>query len=366
MNELALFAGAGGGILGGKLLGWRTVCAVEIDPFCARRLCQRQNEGHLAPFPVWDDVCTFDGIPWRGVVDVVSGGFPCQDISAAGKGAGITGKRSGLWTEFARIIGEVRPRYVLVENSPQLLTARKRWALLIQVVASLFGRVRLREVVALRSQPDALRVLGDLTEMGFDARWGVVGAHHAGAPHKRDRIWIVADANDTGQHSAQRKRQTRNDTRRGRSILADAEGERGGAGLCEAGSLLNGDQPANGGGDVADPLRDGSQRGGEKRPAPRPAGLCGGARCDEEQDLSNPEDERLLRGIGSGGEDSAERGSFDGGEAVDAGGQWWATEPGLGRVAHGVAARVDRLKAIGNGQVPAVVRLAWRVLSNVQ
>src|SRR3990172_6916360 len=103
MRELALFAGAGGGILGGVLLGWRTVCAVEINAFCARRLMQRQNEGHLSPFPVWDDVRIFDGKPWRGIVDVVSGGFPCQDISAAGTGDGIDGERSGLWREFKRI-----------------------------------------------------------------------------------------------------------------------------------------------------------------------------------------------------------------------------------------------------------------------
>jgi DNA (cytosine-5)-methyltransferase 1 len=95
MNELALFAGAGGGILGGELLGWRTICAVERDPYAASVLLARQNDGLLPPFPVWDDVCTFDGRPWRGRVDVVSGGFPCQDISAAGKGAGITGERSG-------------------------------------------------------------------------------------------------------------------------------------------------------------------------------------------------------------------------------------------------------------------------------
>lgn len=73
MNELALFSGVGGGILGGKLLGWRTVCAVEINAYCARRLMQRQNEGHLPPFPIWDDVCTFDGLPWQGVIDVVHG-----------------------------------------------------------------------------------------------------------------------------------------------------------------------------------------------------------------------------------------------------------------------------------------------------
>ena len=121
MNELALFAGAGGGILGGKLLGLNTVCAVEYDAYAASVLVARQNDGCLEPFPVWDDVRTFDGKPWRGIVDVVSGGFPCTDISAAGKGAGITGNQSGLWSEMARIIGQVRPQYVFVENSPLLV-----------------------------------------------------------------------------------------------------------------------------------------------------------------------------------------------------------------------------------------------------
>jgi DNA (cytosine-5)-methyltransferase 1 len=86
LNELSLFAGAGGGILAGRLLGWRTVCAVEWEPYPASVLCARQNDGILPPFPIWDDIQTFDGRPWRGIVQVVSGGFPCQDISAAGGG----------------------------------------------------------------------------------------------------------------------------------------------------------------------------------------------------------------------------------------------------------------------------------------
>ena len=171
MNELALFAGAGGGILGGHLLGWRTVAAVEFNAYCARRLMQRQNEGHLPPFPIWDDVCTFDGTPWRGAVDVVSGGFPCQDISVAGRGAGIDGERSGLWLEMARIVREVRPAFVYVENSPMLIDRGLD------------------------------RVLGDLAAMGFDARWGVLGADDLGAPQHRERIWILADA-----HNARRER----------------------------------------------------------------------------------------------------------------------------------------------------------------
>jgi DNA (cytosine-5)-methyltransferase 1 len=166
MNELALFAGAGGGILGGHLLGWRTVCAVEWEPYAASVLAARQNDGLLAPFPIWDDVQTFDGRPWRGCVDVVSGGFPCQDISVAGKGAGIDGARSGMWGHMARIVGEVRPRYVFVENSPALLTRG-------------LGRV-----------------LGDLAALGYDCRWTVLGAADVGAPHQRDRFWLVATLPD--------------------------------------------------------------------------------------------------------------------------------------------------------------------------
>ena len=164
VNELHLFAGAGGGILGGMLLGHTCVCAVEWDKHARQCLLARQRDGCLPRFPIWDDVQTFDGKPWHGRVDVVCGGFPCQDISAAGKGAGIDGARSGMWHHMARIIGEIRPRYVFVENSP-MLTLRG------------LGRV-----------------LGDLAALGYDAEWGVLGAHHANGPHKRERIWILAHA----------------------------------------------------------------------------------------------------------------------------------------------------------------------------
>jgi DNA (cytosine-5)-methyltransferase 1 len=261
LRELALFAGAGGGILGGKLLGWRTVCAVEWDTYAASVLCARQNDGVIAPFPIWNDVQTFDGTQWRGRIDVVSGGFPCQDISAAGKGAGIDGARSGMWFHMARIIGEVRPQFAFVENSP-MLTSRG------------LGRV-----------------LGDLAAMGYDARWGVLGAVDAGAPHKRDRIWIVADSN--GMRELQP--QGREREQRGRL--------------------------GNGGADLAD--SDSAQCKGDERPERVAA---------EHADISSA--------------------------------GWWTTEPDMGRVAYGVAARVDRLRCIGNGQVPAVAALAWDMLTN--
>lgn len=170
MNELHLFAGAGGGILGGQLLGHSTVCAVEIEEYPRQVLLQRQRDGVLPKFPIWDDVCTFDGKPWRGAVDVVCGGFPCQDISSAGGGAGIGGKRSGLWKEYARIIDEVRPKFVFAENSPLL-------------------RTRGLDIV-----------LKDLSELGYNARWGVLGSGDIKAPHQRKRMWILAsNSNGTQQ-----------------------------------------------------------------------------------------------------------------------------------------------------------------------
>ena len=261
MNELALFAGAGGGILGGKLLGWRTVCAVEWEPYPASVLVQRQNDGLLPPFPIWDDVQTFDGKAWRGIVDVVSGGFPCQDISIAGKGAGIDGKRSGMWSHMARIIGEVRPRFVFVENSSAL-------------IARGLGRV-----------------LGDLASLGYDCKWKVLGAADVGAPHQRDRFWLVANADH--MRELQPKGSQQNEW--GRFVY-------------------------------------GSDAGG------------------------HTDSSRLAQRQSQQSDARAQLAPF---ERTD----WWVTEPDVGRVAHGVAARVDRLKAIGNGQVPAVAATAWRLLN---
>lgn len=161
LRELALFAGYGGGILGGSILGWKTVCGVEIEPYAAAVLCQRQNEGFLNPFPIWDDVRTFDGRPWAGRVDVISGGSPCTNISAAGKGDGIECGESALWFEMLRIIGEVRPKYVFLENSPMLRTRG-------------LGHV-----------------LSGLSKEGYNASWDVISAGQLGAPHERERMWVL-------------------------------------------------------------------------------------------------------------------------------------------------------------------------------
>ena len=239
MNELHLFAGAGGGILGGILLGHTTVCAVEIEPYCRKVLLQRQRDGILPKFPIWDDVTTFDGKPWRGKVDIVCGGFPCQDISSAGGGDGLNGNKSGLWAEMARIIGEIQPKHIFVENSP-ILTVRG------------IGRV-----------------LGDISSMGYDARWGVIGAYFSGYDHRRERLWIVANANSNGLEGRNYIETKRQWQAKVRSM----------AGLCE--TKIRNDIPS----------------------------------------------------------------------------------PDAFGAANGLPSRVDRLKAIGNGQVPLVAATAFRILS---
>lgn len=317
MNELHLFAGAGGGILGSELLGIRTVCAVELEPYPASVLLARQNDGLLPPFPVWDDVCTFDGRPWRGLVDVVSGGFPCQDISVAGKGAGIDGARSGLWREMHRIINEVRPKFAFLENSPLLV-----------------GR-------------GLARVLGDLAEIGYDAEWLVLGADDVGAPHVRKRIWILAGTRTRDMaHSPCGKVQFGEP-----GVMAGPVCSREGV-----------NSAAGAGREICDPssqrLPDGGiQPMGQSTPQPEP----------ERPDckISYPADKRHVRGDGELSENEilGRPGNYHDGRAeTDDCGEWWSAEPDVGRVAHRVAARVDRLKAIGNGQVPAVAATAFRIL----
>jgi DNA (cytosine-5)-methyltransferase 1 len=273
MNELALFAGAGGGILGGQLLGWRTRCAVELDAYCRKVLLARQKDGHLEKFPIWDDVRTFDGRPWSGSIDIISGGFPCQDISVAGKRAGITGPKSSLWLEMARIIGEVRPRHVFVENTPTITV----------------------------SGIDT--VLSDLAQMGYNARWCCLSAEECGAPHKRNRWWCLATNPD---------------------------------GI----NLWNPKEPWGKSNPKAKPSDDGTKE--------HLANADGSRKSQQKRPEQN-----LRRWISNGSDETRTR-------------CWWATEPSVGRVAHGMANRMDRLKALGNGQVPQVAAAAFNILKENQ
>ena len=157
MNELSLFTGAGGGLLASGILGHTVVCAVERDEYCQHVLVQRQNDGVLPCFPIWDDVCTFRGEPWRGTVDLVSGGFPCQAFSSAARGRNIAEK--DLWGEMLRVTREVEPKVVFAENV---------------------------------SEKAILQAQNDLLELGYNSKYIKLSAKDVGADHERDRFWLLA------------------------------------------------------------------------------------------------------------------------------------------------------------------------------
>ena len=172
MNELSLFSGYGGVSLGLRLAGLqtRTVGYVEIEPYCQELLRARIRDGFLDWAPIITDIRSADFRPMAGLVDFVSAGFPCQPHSHAGMRLGEADKRN-LWPDTARIIGEVRPRYVLLENVPGIIANRY------------IGTV-----------------LGSLSELGYDTEWGIVSAAEAGALHLRKRWWCLAHKMDDPEH----------------------------------------------------------------------------------------------------------------------------------------------------------------------
>ena len=159
LNVLDIFSGIGGFSIGLEAASMQTVAFCEINPFCQKILTR-----HWPSVPIFSDITTIhkEDLKALPTIDVIAGGFPCQDISVAGKQKGITAKRSGLWKEFARLINEIKPKYAIIEN-----------------------------VANLRST-GLISVLQDLWEIGYDAEWHCIPASAFGAPHRRDRIWIIA------------------------------------------------------------------------------------------------------------------------------------------------------------------------------
>jgi len=264
-NVLDLFAGIGGFSLGlERTGGFRTAAFCEID-----KKAQLVLRKHWPNTPIFDDVTTLTKglLDERGIsIDVITGGFPCQDLSTAGRGAGLEGERSGLWFQLHRLIKEIQPRYAIIEN-----------------------------VSALRSRGLDV-VLRGLAEIGYDAEWHCVPASAVGAPHRRDRIWIVAYPDSTrelqSQGFEQKQRGRFGDSSR-KVFMANASG----IGLSGQGQSVE-----------------------PKHPTP----------------LVNGQAIESLYGRVAG---------------------IWATEPDVGRVANGVPNRVDRLKQLGNAVVPQIPQL---------
>lgn len=190
VNELSLFTGAGGGLLGTKLLGWNHIGYVEINDYCQRIIRQRIDDGLLDSAPIFGDIRTFlsEGYAdsYQGMVDVITAGFPCQPFSQAGKRRGEDDARN-MWPATIEVIRRVQPAYCLLENVPGLLSAKVDQG--ADGLVYYFGTI-----------------LSDLAESGYDAKWCVLGADDVGGPHRRKRLWIVANAKrDINEQPCQRE-----------------------------------------------------------------------------------------------------------------------------------------------------------------
>lgn len=272
----SMFAGIGGIDLGFERCGMECRWQVEIDPYATKVL-----EKHWPSVNRWGDVKTFppdDDEKWK--VDVITGGFPCQDISVSGKGVGLNGERSGLFFEIIRVARQLRPRAIVLENVS---------ALLVRGMGS---------------------VLGELAEIGFDAEWHCIPAAGVGAPHRRDRVFIIAYSKHDGSHGDGKDEQKCEREEMGRSQFAGGDGSNG---------------------NVADPSS-------KRQSGQRLHGRCFGQKKNQDGETN-----WFI--------DSSEREENN-----------WHVEPNVGRVANGVPDRVDRLKCLGNAVVPQVAEVVGKIL----
>jgi DNA (cytosine-5)-methyltransferase 1 len=338
VKELSLFSGAGGGLLGTKwLLGWETMGYVEYEPYCQKVLRQRIADGLLDPAPIFGDIRRFisEGYAasYAGLVDVVSGGFPCQPFSVAGKRAGADDPRN-MWPATIECVRIVRPRFAFLENVPGLLNS------------GYFGRI-----------------IGDLAEAGYGVRWCVLSAADCGAPHRRERLWIMAYARcGNGEPRWTESQQDKPGT--------NVYGERRGSDVADAGKPGLPKRIMRGG-------LCGESGSGKSRPIPV---LDRCAWWDQDPADVYDHDEHGNKGsvcaIQDGKEGSGPaRGGISGGRPVKSFVGRVVDElanrldePGpiisrrIPRVAKGVRNRVSRLKAIGNGQVSVCAAAAWCIL----
>ena len=379
-----LFAGAGGGLLADLILGHEPVVAVEWDKYCCRVLRDRAADGWFPDLHVWEgDVRLFDPSEYAGRVDVIHAGFPCQDISGAGNQAGLSdGTRSGLYREVLRIADIVRPRYLFMENVSAIIA--NEW----------LGTV-----------------LRDLAARGYDARWTCIPASAAGAPHYRDRWWLLAERAYAKGVGSQGGQASSVDAEGNRSRLQPKSSRMGGGyaedvadasrGRCAQPERWQVEQPGRAKAvctskDVADPMRqciqgeqpsgayengrEGSERGslgsrgnglGWWSTEPGLGLLVDGfssgvvrggekvngekTRCDQTlQSVRSINDSKTLQ--------RPPRKKREGSSREDAMFGWWELEPTIGRVADGIPNRAHRIKALGNAQVPIQAALAWMML----
>lgn len=328
LRELSLFTGAGGGLLGTHLLGWKAIGYVEFNEYCQRVIRQRIDDGILPAAPIFGDVRQFvesgAARQYRGFADVVTGGFPCQPFSVAGKQAGADDARN-MWPATIATIRAVRPRYAFLENVPGILSS------------GYFGTI-----------------LGDLAESGYDCRWRILSAAEVGAPHKRDRLWIVAYPSGTGSRVGSGR--TSRDSGQGRQSTGTRQS-----------TLLRQEHGADcaegidtGGRNVSN--TDGTQWRSPSQPGQSDVEGWNALPQGRQQGADGLADLRASVGdASSAGLSKPEHKRQHGRPVTEP--SWWEVEPAMGRVVDGYAGRVAELTAAGNAQVPAVAAAAWHLLT---
>ncbi len=312
MNGLDLFSGIGG--ISEALSPWvRTVAYCENERHAQAELLSRMSKGEIHTAPIWDDATTLRGkdLP---ATDIITAGFPCQDISVAGRRAGMAGKRSGLFFEIPRLIREIRPAFVFLENTPGVFVPpaqRKKEPTPLGIVAS------------------------EMAALGYDCRWSVLSALDVGAPHLRERWWLLGYSNRGRRQGNVRGKPRQKSEDRREELVNTSSIRRNGRGTSREriqGRKQTRSQAGPSGGDVA----DAESKRVERR---RPVG---------EQEPRLPSGEEVFRCHGAAG------------RRCD-----WSTEPNVGRVAHGVPLRNHRLIRLGGTVVPQCAREAFQRLMGI-
>lgn len=349
INGLALYAGYGGLDLGLGLVerDYQTVCHVEREASCAANLVARMEAQELCQAPIWDDSATFDGKPWRGVIDIITAGFPCPAVSIAGKRKGQQDER-WLWPDVSRIVREVEPGSLLLENVRGLLSVNDGSAF--------------------------TEVLWDLAEMGFDAVWGSVPSSGLGASQDRDRIFIVANSRGPRRERRELGRAFVKTARASRSIgkrrgdVGNLQDDNGRGQFQTEGAECRGGRSAGTGEALGDAAGD-DQRRREPRRRQQPSGksmssmgITQGARGRQlpvqqgRQDETIPDFDWYGGGLGTHPPRPAEDRTWC--EIIE---QAPEAIPVVYGMADADSKRLDRLRMCGNGVDPVAAAYAWIV-----
>lgn len=344
---LDLFSGIGGITV--ALAPWvRPVAYCDNDRYVTAVLLSRMADGSIPVAPIWDDVTTLKG-SMLPPIDIIYGGFPCQDISVAGRGAGLEGKRSGLFFEICRLVDEIRPRFIFLENVP---------------------------AITVRGLD---RVIGELSALRYDCRWTVVSAAEVGANHLRKRWFCLGYSQlsrcsgeswrGTGEVTQNRHRQLEEDVAH-TGLFRPPFSQEQTAGV-EQCSQNVADSNGTGfrerrGSESGEPEHDTAQCGSEDDRNSN-GGDGNKGPLEEMARGENPESTRICCDVPNASRQRLQRQRDITGRVgtqldnpCDSG--WWAVEPNVGRVAHGVQNRVDRLRSLGNAVVPLQAREAFKRL----